>query len=286
MNTKKEKLEDFKTAISSTVRSLSNSQKIQVFFGNHVSNTDKISIQLPDLIQTKNKLNHEEIRAVADSKSLRFRFSNKKTLKKYEPKGIIAKKLYNISEKIRCEKIGTTYFKGVKNNIEKYYQKRISDMDLKSSEDKIVESFENYLRVKFLNFKNENQLSKKFKSYNKDLNEQFKSKIDDLKSLALNQDKFNSLVSELISKMSLDENSDEERKRDEENKTENKQSKSENHEQKTKEVEDKNDEMSIDGGIPDIEHLSKESDQSDEEIEIQDSLRPDLKKKAIQILET
>ena len=280
MNTKKEKLEDFKTAISSTVRSLSNSQKIQVFFGNHVSNTDKISIQLPDLIQTKNKLNHEEIRAVADSKSLRFRFSNKKTLKKYEPKGIIAKKLYNISEKIRCEKIGTTYFKGVKNNIEKYYQKRISDMDLKSSEDKIVESFENYLRVKFLNFKNENQLGKKFKSYNKDLNEQFKSKIDNLKSLALNQDKFNSLVSELISKMSLDENSDEERKRDEENNTENKQSKSENHERKTKEVEDKNDEMSIDGGIPDIEHLSKESDQSDEEIEIQDSLRPDLKKKS------
>ena len=53
-------------------------------------------------------------------------------------------------------------------------------MDLKSSEDKIVESFENYLRVKFLNFKNENQLGKKFKSYNKDLNEQFKSKIDDL----------------------------------------------------------------------------------------------------------
>ena len=149
MNTKKEKLEDFKTAISSTVRSLSNSQKIQVFFGNQVSKADKISIQLPDLIQTKNKLNYEEIRAIADSKSLRFRFSNKKTLKKYEPRGIIAKKLYNISEKIRCEKIGITYFKGVKNNIEKFYQKRILDLDLKSSEDKIIESFENYLRVNF-----------------------------------------------------------------------------------------------------------------------------------------
>ena len=279
MNTKKEKLEDFKTAISSTVRSLSNSQKIQVFFGNQVSKADKISIQLPDLIQTKNKLNYEEIRAIADSKSLRFRFSNKKTLKKYEPRGIIAKKLYNISEKIRCEKIGITYFKGVKNNIEKFYQKRILDLDLKSSEDKIIESFENYLRVKFLDFKNENQINKKLKSYNKDLNEQFKSKIDDLKNLALNQDKFNSLVSELISKMSLDENTDEERERDEEKKDENKQSESENREQKTKEEADKIDEMSIDGGIPDVEHIAKESDQSDEEIEIQDSLRPDLKKK-------
>ena len=33
---KKEKLEDFKTAISSTVRSLTNSNKIEVSFGNKV----------------------------------------------------------------------------------------------------------------------------------------------------------------------------------------------------------------------------------------------------------
>ena len=37
--------------------------------------------------------------------------------------------------------------------------------------------------------------------------------------------------------------------------------------------------MSIDGGMPDIENESKESDQSDEDIEIQDSSQPDLKKK-------
>ena len=46
VNTKKEKLEDFKTAISSTVRSLSNSQKIEVFFGNQ-SQSSKNSIKLP-----------------------------------------------------------------------------------------------------------------------------------------------------------------------------------------------------------------------------------------------
>ena len=119
----------------------------------------------------------KKLRAVADSKSLQIRFSNEKTLKKYEPKGNISKKLYNISEKIRCEKIGTNYFKGVKNNIEKFYQKRISGLDLKSSEDKIIRVFENYLRVKFLDFKNENQLDKKLKSYKKDLNDQFKNQI-------------------------------------------------------------------------------------------------------------
>ena len=151
MENKKEKIADFKTAISSTVRSLSNSEK----------NT----IRLPELSPINNKLNYNQIRAVADSKSLRHRFSSLKTFKQYEPEGNISKQLYNISEKIRCEKIGTSYFKGVKNNIETFYQERISGLDLKSSEDKIVESFENYLRVKFLDLRNESNIEKKFKSY-------------------------------------------------------------------------------------------------------------------------
>ena len=143
MENKKEKFENFKTAISSTIRSISNSQKVEVSFGNEVSKSDKYTIRLPDLESNKNLSNYEEIRAIADSKSLRLRFSNKKILKKHEPDGNISKKLYSISEKIRCEKIGTSYFKGIKNNIEKFYKKRVSGLDLKSSEDKIIESFEN-----------------------------------------------------------------------------------------------------------------------------------------------
>ena len=213
MNNKKEKLEDFKTAISSTVRSISNSKKIEVSFGNQISNSDNHIIKLPELSKISNKLNFDEIRAIADSKSLNFRFSNNKTFKKYEPKGSISKKLYKISEKIRCEKIGINYFKGVKNNIEKFYLNRISGLDLKSSEDKIIESFENYLRVKFLDFKNESKIDKKLKSYKKDLNDQFKNKIAELKEFALDQEKFNSLVSKLISSMSLDENFENEEKK-------------------------------------------------------------------------
>ena len=152
MENKKEKIEDFKTAISSTVRSLSNSEKIEVSFGNENPKSEENTIRLPDLNQINNKLNYNQIRAIADSKSLRLRFSDAKTFKQYEPEGNISRQLYRISEKIRCEKIGTSYFKGVKNNIENFYQERISSLDLKSSEDKIVESFENYLRIKFLDF--------------------------------------------------------------------------------------------------------------------------------------
>ena len=279
MENKKDKLENFKTAISSTVRSLTNSQKLEVSFGNQQSKTEQDLIRLPDLQQNNNKLNYEEIRAIADSKSLNYRFSDKKIFKQFEPEGNISKKLYNISEKIRCEKIGTSYFKGVKNNIEKFYNKRISELDLKSSEDKIIESFENYLRIKFLDFENENGIDKKLKTYKKDLNDKFKNKISELKECTLDQEKFNSLISKLISDMSLDEIIDEEEKKDEKNDENESQSKPQNQDQKAKENDEKYKEMSIDSGVPDLENKAKDSDQAEQELEIEDNSRPDLKKR-------
>ena len=280
MDNKKEKLENFKTAISSTVRSLSNSQKIQVHFGNGEIQSDKNSIKLPNLDYINDKINFEEIRALADSKSLNIRFSNKKILKKYEPKGNISKKLYDISEKIRCEKIGTSYFKGVKSNIEKFYHKKISNLDLKNSEEKMIESFENYLRVKFLKFENENKIDKKFKSFKKEFNEQFKDKITELKDITFDQEKFNSLISQLISDMSLDDNLEEE-KIDEDDKDNEKKSEPQNQEQKAKEKDAKFEEMSIESGVPDLENEAEDNDKLDEGFEIEDSSRPDLRKKRV-----
>ena len=276
---KKEKLEDFKTAISSTVKSLSNLKKIEVSFGNQASKSHQNLIKLPDLNNSGNKLNFEEIRAVADSKSLRLRFSDIKVFKKYEPEGNISKKLYEISEKIRCEKIGISYFSGVKKNIEKFYKQRISSLDLKSSEDKMIESFENFLRTNFLDFKNETEIEKKLKSYKKDINNQFSSKISELKESAIDQEKFNSIISKIISEMSLDENINEEEKRDEENENNDKQSKPQDIERKTKETEEKNEEMSIESGIPDLENETRDSDKSNKEVELEDNTRPDLKKR-------
>ena len=278
MDNKKEKLEDFKTAISSTVRSISNSEKIEVSFGNQTPKSERNSIKLPDLCQVNNRLNFNQIRAMADSKSLNLRFSDDKTFKEYEPDGNISKKLYKISEKIRCEKIGTSYFKGIKNNIEKFYHERLSGLDLKSSEDKIIESFENYMRTKFLDFKNDSKIDKKLKSYKKDLNEKFKDKINQLNEVTLDQKKFNSLISELISNMDLDENLEEEKK-DENQNNDDKQDKPENQDKQAKEKEDKQEEMSIDSGMPDLENEAKESDQAEEDVEIEDSSQPDLKKK-------
>ena len=53
MENKKEKVEDFKTAISSTIRSIADSQKIEVNFGNQSSKSEDIFTAL--LIRKKSK---------------------------------------------------------------------------------------------------------------------------------------------------------------------------------------------------------------------------------------
>ncbi len=275
---KKEILENFKTAISSTVKSISNSQKIEVYFGSQDTNSDKDVVKLPEIENINQRVNFDKIRAIADSKSLKIRFSKNDILKKYEPSGNISKKLYYISEKIRCERIGSDYFKGVKNNIEKFYNKRISELDLKSSEDKIAESFENFLRVKFLDYKNEAQIEKKFKSYKKDLRKQFDQKISELKDFTLNQEKFNSLVADLITKMNLDENFDDDEKKNDENESKDKESKPKSIDQKAKQKVENNEEMAIESGVPDLENEAEESDKSKDEIELENNSAPDLRK--------
>jgi len=273
---KSEILENFKTAISSTVRSLSNSENVEVSFGDQNSQSENTSIKLPSIEQVNNRINYSQIRALADSKSLRLRFSDNKTFKSYEPDGNISKKLYKIAEKIRYEKLGSDQFKGVKNNIEKYYQERVNSLDLKSSEDKIIESFENYLRIKFFESRNSKELEKKLKTYTKDLNEKFKGKIKQLSSLTRDQAQYNSLISDLISNMNLDESLEEE-KSNEKNKDE-KQENPKNQERKAKEKEQKEEEMSIDSGIPDLENQASESDQDGEEIEIEDKSKSNFRK--------
>ena len=276
MEKKSEILENFKTAIGSTVKSLSNSENVEVSFGNQNFESKKNSIKLPEVEQVNNKINYNQIRALADSKSLRLRFSDNKTFKSFEPDGNISKKLYKIAEKIRYEKLGSDQFKGVKNNIEKYYQERVNTLDLKNSEDKIVESFENYLRVKFFDSKNNKEIEKKLKTHKKDLNERFKGKIKELSNLTHDQAQYNSLISNLISNMNLDENFEEEEK-NEEKEDENKKN-STNKEQKTKEKEQEQQEMSIDSGIPDLEHQASDSDKDFEEIEVEDKSKSELKK--------
>jgi cobaltochelatase CobT len=274
---KSEILDNFKIAISSTVKSLSNSENVEVAFGNQSLKSEKNSIRLPEIEHLNNKINFNQVRAIADSESLKLKLSDPKTLKLYEPSGSISKRLYKIAETIRCEKIGSDHFKGVKKNIENFYQERILSLDLRKSEDKIIESFENYLRSKFFKFKNNKELEKKLKTYKKDLNEKFKDKINQLSNSTQNQALFNSMISNLITEMSLDNNTEEEEEKDEENSNKNDKQKNPDNKEQTAEKQKEEEEMSIESGVPDLENEANESNKN-EEIEIEGDSKSNLKR--------
>ena len=267
---KKDTIENFKTAIVSTVRSISNIHNLNVSFGNEKAEDEKIQIKLPELGNLNNKYDFLKARANADSISLKFRFSDPTIFKTFEPEGGLTKKLYQVAEKIRYEKLGSDEFKGVKNNIEGYHAYNIDTISLKKGEEKFVEAFENYLRSNFFDTKVLNQKDKELKEIKKEFDQNFKKKIIDLKKSLSDQTKYNSLISEIISNMEIDNfNQESQPNKD----SQNKQSKSDDEanidDKKESSKKDDSQEMSIDAGLPNLEEFSNENIKSKEEIEIE-----------------
>ena len=107
-----------------------------------------------NIIEKNSCSNIEEIleaRVLADSEALKIKYSDEKLINEYQPSGSVAKTLYNVAEKIRYEKIGSDQFKGVKNNLNTFYQKKISESNV-HSQNFIADAFEAYLRGKVMDF--------------------------------------------------------------------------------------------------------------------------------------
>ncbi|MFL2889906.1 MAG: cobaltochelatase CobT-related protein [Pelagibacteraceae bacterium] len=270
MEKKENFLENFKTAITSTVKSIAGVDNIEISFGNQNQDNKKKTIKLPKLDEFTNKFDYTKVRASADSESLKIKFSNSDLLKLNEPKGNISKKLYLIAEKIRYEKLGSLEFKGIKKNIHSYYTKRVNDLDLNKNENKVTEAFENYLRVNFLGLKNSKMIDKEFKPFRESFDVKLKNKLISLKNLFNNQKEFNSMISDLISEMDIDEAFDQQSKEQEnDNKNSENKDKLDNEKQK-KDAKEENQEMSVESGVPNIDTTTKEADNEQDNVEIED----------------
>ena len=225
MDKEEARKEKFKLAITSTVKVISGKEKIEINFGDRNSNLkNSIFFQLDNL---KNLEDFTKIRAETDSRALKIRYSNKKIYEKNLPTNSTSKFLYNLSEKIRYEQIGSNNLKGIKKNLLNNYelkQKFTKKNQLKSKEDvKVGEAFELYLLKNFLNVKL-NKLSEQILNYwNKEFDEKIKNKINFLKKNLYDQEVYNSIFAELIEEMSINENIDENEENDQ-----NEQEKSEN----------------------------------------------------------
>jgi len=271
MEKKEDFLENFKTAITSTIKSISKNENVEVTFGSQTGSEDKITVRLPDLGDEKNEINYIKTRALADSEALKIRYSNLNVLKKYEPQGTIAKQLYSIAEKIRYEKIGSVKFIGIKKNIQNHYMEKIKGMSFNKSDDKMITAFEYYLRTNIFDIKNDKALDKDFKSYKKSFDSNLKKKIITLNNILSNQTQFNALISNLISEMNIDDTVEQEQKRHNDANEKNSDNKAQTDNQKKESDKKEDQEMSIESGVPDVKNLADEKSKDSDVLEMQDA---------------
>jgi len=191
-------LENFKQALVSTIKSISEVSDCNVTFGEQKSKDYK-SAKLPKIEKLKKFQDFLSIRATADSEALRLRYCNRSVFDMHKPKGDNAQKLYEIAEKIRYEKIGSDHFKGIKKNLFENYKKRNSQSNL------IEDVFDNYFRSFFFKTKEVKNSDAKTKRFKKNLEQNFKKNLETLKDNLKNQEKFNQIVSKIISKIDMDD---------------------------------------------------------------------------------
>ncbi|MDB9760771.1 cobalamin biosynthesis protein CobT [Pelagibacteraceae bacterium] len=267
MEKKVENLENFKKAITSTIKSIIGDQNIDVTFGGKATKKNINIVNLPSIQSIDNKIDYTKTRALADSEALKLRCSDVNIYNSFEPQGNISKLLYAAAEKIRYENIGSSYFKGIKENLNKYYNdKNKQKNEYKNNDYEFVNAFENYLRSKIFKLDKDKKIENNYKKYKKKLDAKFNNKLALLSDSIFDQKKFNSLISEIISQIQVNENINSEKKDNDQKNTDSLENKSNDQNEQDSRDSDSSD-MSIDSNLPDLDQLPSESDN---EIEIEE----------------
>ena len=281
--------ERFKSAVSSTVKVISENYDIEIKFGNNLASKEN-SLNLPEIASLKKLQDFTNLRAFADSEALKIKYTDKKIYLENEPRGAMSKALYAIAEKIRYEKIGSDKLKGVKNNITQCYENKFKDKkieEIKTEEDvPITEAFELYLRSHFFNIK-QNRTTKKVLSYWKNLfDKNLKQRLKELEGCVKNQNEFNQLVADLINNLDFDDpNSAEKEEKKETSKEDSSQSEKDNEESNlVKKERDQSDDFDLNVLENNLESFNENEDSSQKGVDenptlIQNNQKNLLKKK-------
>jgi len=223
--------ERFKSAVSSTVKAISENFDLQIKFGSSID-SKKNSLNLPEVTNLKKLQDFTNLRAFADSEALKIKYTDKKIYLENEPKGAISKALYAIAEKIRYEKIGSDKLKGVRNNITQCYENKFKNkkiVEIKTETDvPITEAFELYLRSHFFKIKQNNVTKKVLGCWKNLFDENLNKNLKKLDVCIENQSKFNQLVSNLIENLNFEDSVSKENEKEEETIKENSSSSEEN----------------------------------------------------------
>ena len=209
--------EKLKQALSSTVRVISDD------FGNKNEIKENKNTKNSDFFEIENlnsKNDFIKARAESDSSALKKKFSNNEIYKKNLPHNSSCKSLYTIAEKIRYESLGAKMMKGIEKNLTNNYNLAIElkrKDKIKSKDDvPIVEAFELYMLKKFHNIQLNTPSNDMLKFWEKEFDQAIHEHIEFLKKNLEYQDEYSSKFSEILQKMEIFQNEENDETRNEE----------------------------------------------------------------------
>ena len=242
MNKKDNFKEKFKQALISTVKVISDDYRPKKD-GNNVSSENINFFELGNL---SSKHDFIRFRAEADSEALKKKFSDKEIYQNNLPSNSSYRSLYDISEKIRYELLGSRMLKGISKNLNENYNQKLSlkrKDQLKSKEDvSVVEAFELYMLKNFLNIKLNTISSKILGFWEKEFNSSLNSHLKFLHHNIEDQQTYNSKFTNLLEEMGIfdSKNEKQENQENEENSENNNQNQPEDEQEKSEHDESQN----------------------------------------------
>ena len=202
MSNKKDQVNDFKKAISSTLRAISKNKDIDINFGAD-TDIDSNSVTLPLPSIKLEELEKKEIRGIADSIALKFKYHDKKTHATLKPKSKVAKNIFDSIEDARYESLGIIEYNGIKSNLDKNMESKYKNNKVNKLINRNEVSIEDAAKLIIQEKLTDKTLSKDLleitNTWRKDLEPVIKKSIEELKYNIFKQKDF-STVSLKLSK--------------------------------------------------------------------------------------
>jgi cobaltochelatase CobT len=210
-------LDDFKRAVSSTVRAIAGEAEIEVSFGTAPAPTPG-QLRLPMVYSDMSMEEIAELRGKGDSFSLHKRHHNNALHSKYMPKGELAIAVYNAVEDARVEAIGSIKMKGIAHNLKAHLEKHYNDNDIEQSKTindaPLGDIMKLLVRERLTHELPPKSARKAVNNLRYEIEEKAGVHLDELLSNINNQDEFSKLSRKIISDLDLaldfdeDENAD------------------------------------------------------------------------------
>ena len=202
MSNKKDQVNDFKKAISSTLRAISKNKDIDINFGADTAiDSNSVTLPLPSI--KLEELEKKEIRGIADSIALKFKYHNKKTHASLKPKSKVAKNIFDSIEDARYESLGIIEYNGIKSNLDKNMESKYKNNKVNKLINRNEVSIEDAAKLIIQEKLTDKTLSKDLleitNTWRKDLEPVIKKSIEELKYNIFKQKDF-STVSLKLSK--------------------------------------------------------------------------------------